>query len=865
MNKNRKHIIFTLSLVYIILTISAFFIYKFLTERLEITIEIKSEKNAFMQIFYDTGKGYNGKERQDVWINANANYQIITSAIPSNRIRSLRIDPLIEPGTVFIRSIMIEGLSGRKTWSAMDIVRDFGPQRDITKFDVVNDSLQIDSSGNDPQFVSVRPIPDVGKINKLTIISLLPNLVIIVMLFVSMIVINFAYIKDKVKRCLVCLCKAMKDCGKKGFPRHFLNGMKAISIILFVYLFAMKFLLDTSRFVVNSNSLLDGGWLYALARLPELGMDLGRNVFFTAGPLASKLPAVIIPGDLQQQYLTHIKFIVVAFFLYAFYPLILIKLNKIYFAYAILGALSLLNPFLGLPNDSIIYATIAILSILFYGKSKNGQSPILSLFCLALFSAAAFLFKISWGIPGLFSILTIICIAIGKKNIILLRYSTVCLAIYISALFGFYIYFSNGSITSFFEFIKHSYDQSRLYSQVMAISPFGVEPYIFVSVLFLCLLTALIFIKEIRIPVLIVAPTLFMTFKGSFVRADYHMLFFFSAFPLILTCIPIGVRTKSITSKNLLFISLILLSLIISYWSNKIFANCFLFNIKQGHEILSTYVRTGIKGYIEERMNQSKENLAIISKNIDIKIKDAAKGHWMAVIPWALAIPEAINAKPLFYPSLQFYSGYTEGLDKANLKYFKMLDEKSYVLLEFVSIDGRYPLYDAPRTYEWLLANYQVIENSEKYILLGKSKKTTNIVCKEPFLVGSRAEINLKDQEPLQNDERTGKIQFKRLIVKNLVGIKYALRALLLRAPYTFIKLELSNGEIYKFRIFPELLQRGLWLSPFIRNQNDIKSWTSGSPESIPKVIKVTIEEYPHIFRYTNKKPRIYIQDCYLD
>ena len=127
-----------------------------------ITIQIKSEKRIFFDVYYDIGEGYGENYKTGVWVTGTGDFQAVTLRLPMKHLKSFRIDPLTEPGIVYIKSIKVSGLFGvQRLWSAKDILNDFSPQHDIGRFELVNDSLLIHSTGNDPWFlsaVSVLPV-----------------------------------------------------------------------------------------------------------------------------------------------------------------------------------------------------------------------------------------------------------------------------------------------------------------------------------------------------------------------------------------------------------------------------------------------------------------------------------------------------------------------------------------------------------------------------------------------------------------------------------------------------------------------------------------------------------------------------------
>jgi hypothetical protein len=138
-----------------------------------ITIEIKSEKNIMLAVYYDIGKGYREKYKISKEIAGSKDFQTVKLKLPSKQLRSFRIDPLTEPGIAFIKSIEISSLYGRKfTWLPDAILKDFRPI-DTSRFEKAGDSLLVESKGRDPYLFLTVPPPRVNGISAVKIAGLL--------------------------------------------------------------------------------------------------------------------------------------------------------------------------------------------------------------------------------------------------------------------------------------------------------------------------------------------------------------------------------------------------------------------------------------------------------------------------------------------------------------------------------------------------------------------------------------------------------------------------------------------------------------------------------------------------------------------
>jgi len=132
-----------------------------------VVVEIKTDSPIQLQIYYDIGDGYGEKDKRIQIISGNRDFQRKEIRLPNKPLRSFRIDPLTEPGVVYIKSITLESLLGRShSWRAERILQDFRPQNDISQFQLENGALKVRSVGLDPYFGLISSIPRVNRMSE---------------------------------------------------------------------------------------------------------------------------------------------------------------------------------------------------------------------------------------------------------------------------------------------------------------------------------------------------------------------------------------------------------------------------------------------------------------------------------------------------------------------------------------------------------------------------------------------------------------------------------------------------------------------------------------------------------------------------
>src|SRR4030042_250069 len=162
-------------LLFLIFVLTSFFLSQYIPRHYSLpqwlTIQVKTEKRILVEVYYDIGKGYDEKYKVTQGINGSDDFQAVKLRLPAGRLRSFRIYPLIEPGTVFIKSIEISSFLGRHhKWLPDDILKDFRPI-DINRVEMVNNSVFVESAGKYPYLFTAAPVPSVNEISSLMIIA----------------------------------------------------------------------------------------------------------------------------------------------------------------------------------------------------------------------------------------------------------------------------------------------------------------------------------------------------------------------------------------------------------------------------------------------------------------------------------------------------------------------------------------------------------------------------------------------------------------------------------------------------------------------------------------------------------------------
>ena len=150
MKKQTKIILSIILLAVLFLIPSLVKIYTPITCNIIMKSPIDSDSD-FVQIFYDTGNGYNEKESVKLSKNHEKDFSSFSFHLPGKIIYKIRVDPGIKKGEYSVKKICFFGAKSR-CFSSVNFMHYFQSSHDISYFNIKNNLLFIGASGADPFF-----------------------------------------------------------------------------------------------------------------------------------------------------------------------------------------------------------------------------------------------------------------------------------------------------------------------------------------------------------------------------------------------------------------------------------------------------------------------------------------------------------------------------------------------------------------------------------------------------------------------------------------------------------------------------------------------------------------------------------------
>ena len=544
-------------------------------------------------------------------------------------------------------------------------------------------------------------------------------------------------------------------------------------IIIFIF-FGFKF----TCFTVLSG--LDLSWAYALNNIHLNGDYIfGRDVFFTYGPLGYLLAPYCYKGIVIQAFL--FKIFIIFSYIFAILCFKERKNVNIFFVLVVLNFI-----LFGRDYDFLEFLALMLAMVCVYADRLRQNTALILLNLLAFFM---FFAKFNIGISCIATLIfTLISLKLKREAIVL-----TCGIWVIGLVLITMLYF--GDFYNFIQWFRVSLLIASGYSEAMLLWRYALNQIYLLSALIIVGLYFSLWFYDYKknnnecFKVFFVSlPSLFFIFKAGFVRADLHMMQFFTYMLLLIPLLYLLVT--NISTKKLVIMYILALILPVNYFSTGS-----MFNIipvlKYEHEIFVPNEYT-----------------------LPYKWLDKIGSARVEILPYDFSYIEKNNLTPHYNPILQLYSVYTKSLDDISAENYRKQKTDYIIVDQSRSIDNRNLVMDNPATWDAIRENYQVYDFREKKILLEKREKPVKHKY-ETYRV----------QEFTFNDEISVPVDAKKAVVKMDLSLSGVSANFLLKVLPVFIYVTFNNGEIMKIRQVRDVMKNGIYIDEFILSMKDLDKW----------------------------------------
>lgn len=501
--------------------------------------------------------------------------------------------------------------------------------------------------------------------------------------------------------------------------------------------------------------------------------------------------------------------------------------------------MSLANLYLSIKARAGIYSSIFSLLNLFFSAttvsfiflnpnpSSNIKKILICLIISSIFGSSIWLIQ---SINNRRNVLGVLEQA-NKKTVLkakLLRWKSASLYAFYTAYFICLLIAIFSTSPSLIDYLRSSLNISSGYSSAMSTvgSPWELGFAISEVILIFILLTTIASESSLGFS-LGLAFVLWITFKHGFVRQDSgHIVKFILSTPLIVSLI-IAKSKKLSTLKSSLLIHNYVLAIALVL--------CFL-SPQFGDRVFQNLNYTSISTKASTLLNLKKLNDDInVSSSVNLdtvklpqRVTSLLKDKKIDIVPWEISLVEAnkLNWKPR--PIFQSYSAYTSFLDNKNSESI-IKEQRDYIIYQFLSIDGRHPFFDEPKTFFNILCNYKpsadvpnfVATSSASNLIILEKRKSS--MCSSST-VGKTFSMRWKKSHNLETSDG--------FLVRAAVNIEYSIIGkiykTIFRSPPVKIKLHYLNGSTNSCRIIPENSNNGVIISHLPENDSQALSLFQG-------------------------------------
>ncbi len=381
---------------------------------------------------------------------------------------------------------------------------------------------------------------------------------------------------------------------------------------------------------------------------------------------------------------------------------------------------------------------------------------------------------------------------------------------------------------SLIDYLGNSLEISSGYSSAMSIIGDKHELLLAVSNLFVIVI--LLFIigknKYLNLASALIF-VLWIAFKHGFIRQDGHVFLFAITIPLIVSLYTIKLKSYrelgiSCCVFSFICISSVLISpyvtpqpisqkIINPQWSQssklnpKNVFNNILF-VLNTEELKNEVAKNSNKNLLKSQLPSDSIKM-LSNKPIDI-------------IPWEVSLAPANNLNWQPRPIFQSYSAYTDKLDTLNFNSLSK-EPRDYILYSFMSIDGRHPFFDEPKTFFYVSCNYQPAALlSNGYSILSVLKKNKSTRC-----LPSKTEDKIMIEWNQAHSVNSSVDSIIRAEIKFSYSILGKLQKTFFRVPPVAIIIDYVDGSSQAYRIIPENSDNGIILSHLPRNDQEAISF----------------------------------------
>jgi hypothetical protein len=564
---------------------------------------------------------------------------------------------------------------------------------------------------------------------------------------------------------------------------------------------------------------LDPSWAIGLDIAFLHNLQYGKDIVFTLGPFAFIKYPLIIDHTIWQISTVYLFFVHFLFIIATY--LFLRRFSARWYHYLLFIGIF----FLVLSTILVTWWLLISLAILLYLILTRKESSRLTipglLFCGFFLALGSYLkFDIFYNSLYLIAAFGVLSFLLHRD----LRQEAILAGSYVLSFFALWR-IAGQNFSNLVPYLIDGYNITKSYTEAMALQGpawqliIGVLSGILVILLAACSIAT--GKQKIMVFFAFTAFIFFTAFKSGFVRHDLHIIFFLTIYLYLFGIVLVlfsqetsGTKshTRSPPLSSMILPAMLVLSLAICVSTPWLVEE----NIAVPTPTYDiTWRLMSNVSYFDQLAANEKEIVRTAYPLRSSFVQNIGSAP-VDVFPWDVALCWAYDLNWSPRPVFQSQGVYSNYLDDMNSLHFQGPGSPEDVLFTYNSLDGRYPLFDEPRTFETILHRYTYVDESGGFILLSRSPEPRGGAGLD---LGSKTgQIGTPVSLPEYPGEIFGEIDIRYSPPGKIVSLLY-------KPDPVFIRFKLKSGQTtQRYRIIPGLVKNPVFLSQFVGDTGTL-SW----------------------------------------
>ena len=474
-----------------------------------------------------------------------------------------------------------------------------------------------------------------------------------------------------------------------------------------------------------------------------------------------------------------------------------------------------------------------VLFLLVFLMSLQMRERMRSLITYALASFLAGFFLLMKFSLGFGALMTLIfgCLLVQRPLMGAYRLAVAIPAATVSFLIGWIA--QGGTLAGISAYVATGWEVSSGYSSAMSLAPQGWQIGVMSFMIWFALVVIWVIAQRTPRNLLTLAGLgfpLFVAWKHSIVRQDTHvaLLIMFGLFVIVILlveAVPLWRLRRTLPIACTLLVPLFI------PWFNEAAGGANAGGIAREH-LGGPLQLQGLRDLARLRHFVAyREGLAQVSESALVKsvlpesTRAVIGGSSVDVYPWEISYVPANGLSWVNRPLPASFSTYTTGLDGLNAAFFESSGRPAYLIwhtdVGVNSIDGRYLFWDEPRTLRAIVNYYDMLKVDSSVFLL-RARSHPRFASPQP-IGKQRMEWNTWTTVPQNASVILAEAHVERSLIMRLVRTVF-------REGPVLLSLRFSSGEEATYRLVPDNMGGGLWVSPFAVTVDELRSLFQGGP-----------------------------------